>query len=139
MWAARNTGKSDRLGRLLQYPRKGLNRRCQTGEAEHPDAVLLAHPECRIEVLEIADHVTSTSGMLRYAQASDAKEFIVGTEMGLMHRLRMENPGKKFWPSERHDLSEHEKDNAQKRTQGLSGKYLCRQSPEEIRVPAKRA
>jgi quinolinate synthase len=48
----------------------------------------MAHPECRPEVLELADHVTSTSGMLRFAKASSAKEFIVGTEIGLMHRLK---------------------------------------------------
>jgi len=65
---------------------------------EHPGAMLLAHPECRMEVLELADHVTSTSGMLRYAASSDAEEFIVGTEIGLMYRLRKENPGKTFHP-----------------------------------------
>ena len=44
---------------------------------EHPYALLIAHPECRLEVLELADHVTSTSGMLRFAKSSDAKEFII--------------------------------------------------------------
>jgi quinolinate synthase len=66
--------------------------------AAHPDAVVLAHPECRLEVLEAADHVTSTSGMLRYAKSSEAKEFIVGTEVGLIFRLRKENPDKIFYP-----------------------------------------
>lgn len=65
---------------------------------EHPGAVVMAHPECRLEVLELADHVTSTSGMLRYAGQSDAKEFIVGTEVGLLYRLRKENPEKVFHP-----------------------------------------
>lgn len=65
---------------------------------EHPDALLMAHPECRLEVLELADHVTSTSGMLRYARQSDHKEFIVGTEVGLLYRLRKENPDKVFHP-----------------------------------------
>jgi len=65
---------------------------------KHPNAVVMAHPECRLEVLEAADCVTSTSGMLRYARESGAKEFVVGTELGLMHRLRRENPGKTFYP-----------------------------------------
>ncbi len=65
---------------------------------EHPEALLMAHPECRLEVLELADHVTSTSGMLRFARSSSAGEFIVGTEIGLMHRLRKENPDKVFHP-----------------------------------------
>jgi len=65
---------------------------------EHPDALVMAHPECRLEVLEQADHVTSTSGMLRFARESAAREFIVGTEVGLLHRLRKENPDKVFYP-----------------------------------------
>jgi quinolinate synthase len=65
---------------------------------EHPDALVLAHPECRMEVLEKADHVTSTSGMLRYARASDVKEFVIGTETGLLYKLREDSPNKKFYP-----------------------------------------
>jgi quinolinate synthase len=64
----------------------------------HPGAVLVAHPECRLEVLKLADHVTSTSGMIRFAKSSDAREFIIGTEIGLMYRLRKENPDKVFYP-----------------------------------------
>lgn len=66
-------------------------------KAEHPDALFLAHPECRTEVLELADEVLSTTGMLNYAKGSDAKEFIIGTENGLLHRLSKENPDKKFY------------------------------------------
>lgn len=65
---------------------------------EYPDALLMAHPECRLEVLELADHVTSTSGMLRFAKTSVAKRFIVGTETGIIHRLKKENPDKEFYP-----------------------------------------
>jgi len=65
---------------------------------KYPSAVVMAHPECRLEVLQAADCVTSTSGMLRYARESQAKEFIVGTEIGLLHRLRRENPEKRFYP-----------------------------------------
>lgn len=63
----------------------------------HPDAEVMAHPECRPEVLALADAVLSTSGMLRYAATSPALEFIVVTEEGLMHGLEKAAPGKRFW------------------------------------------
>jgi quinolinate synthase len=62
----------------------------------HPDALLVVHPECRPEVVAMADAVLSTSGMYSYCRRSTAKEFVVGTEMGILYRLRKENPGKKF-------------------------------------------
>jgi len=63
---------------------------------EHPDGIFMAHPECPPEILELAHHICSTSGMYDYAHASEAKKFIVGTEMGILYRLRKENPGKEF-------------------------------------------
>jgi len=66
---------------------------------EHPDAEVLVHPECRPDVVALADKVLSTAGMLKYAAQSDAREFIIGTELGLLHRLRKENPQKKFYPA----------------------------------------
>ncbi|MGQ9497440.1 MAG: quinolinate synthase NadA [Desulfotomaculales bacterium] len=65
-------------------------------KAAHPAAAVLVHPECREEVIELADEVASTSGMLRYAANSDRREFIIGTEEGLLYRLRQECPGKEF-------------------------------------------
>jgi quinolinate synthase len=65
-------------------------------KAAHPQAVFLAHPECRPEVLDLADAIRSTSGMLEFARRSEAREFIIGTEMGILHTLRQENPGKSF-------------------------------------------
>ncbi len=62
----------------------------------HPGAPFVCHPECAPEVVEIADHVCSTSGMYKYASESDAKSFIIGTEMGILYRLKKDNPGKKF-------------------------------------------
>jgi quinolinate synthase len=62
----------------------------------HPDAVVLAHPECTTDVLNLADHIGSTSGILRFAKELPAKRFIVGTEEGLIHRLKRENPDKIF-------------------------------------------
>ena len=65
-------------------------------KAEHPDALLVVHPECPPEVVEMAAAVLSTSGIYSYCGKSDAKEFIIGTEMGILYRLRKENPGKIF-------------------------------------------
>jgi len=66
-------------------------------QAAHPKAELLMHPECRPEALEIADFIGSTAGILKRAHESPASEFIVGTESGILHRLRQENPGKIFY------------------------------------------
>ena len=65
---------------------------------EYPQAKVVVHPECRPEVIALADEVVSTGGMVRYAQREDVGEMIVGTELGIIHRLRKENPGKKFIP-----------------------------------------
>jgi quinolinate synthase len=64
----------------------------------HPDAVILVHPECRPEVIDLADHVASTSGIIRYVCESPKKEFIIGTEIGILHRLRKDCPAKKCYP-----------------------------------------
>jgi len=61
------------------------------------NAEFIAHPECRPEVLNMADHICSTAGMFKYAKSSDAKEFIIGTERGMLHKLNIENPEKKFY------------------------------------------
>jgi quinolinate synthase len=71
-------------------------REAVAAKAAHPGAVLMVHPECRPEVIDLADRVLSTSGMLAFARASDAPAFLVGTEEGILHRLRRENPGKAF-------------------------------------------
>ena len=62
----------------------------------HPGAVALVHPECPPATVAAADHALSTGGMLRLVKNSEAKEFIVGTEYGILHRMRKENPGKIF-------------------------------------------
>lgn len=65
---------------------------------EYPQAKVVVHPECRPEVIALADEVLGTGGMCRYAQRDEVREMIVGTELGIMHRLRKENPGKRFIP-----------------------------------------
>jgi len=66
---------------------------------KHPGAVALAHPECRPEVTAVADEVLSTGGMLRYAHTAQADIMIIATEIGILHRLKKENPGKTFVPA----------------------------------------
>ncbi|MQN02300.1 MAG: quinolinate synthase NadA [Lachnospiraceae bacterium] len=64
-----------------------------------PDAPVLVHPECKPEVVAEADFVGSTSGIIKYATESDQKEFIVATELGVMHELKKRNPDKTFYPA----------------------------------------
>lgn len=64
--------------------------------ADHPDALFMAHPECTPEVLALADHICSTSGMYTFAKENPARKFIVGTENGVLWRLKLENPEKEF-------------------------------------------
>ena len=64
----------------------------------HPGAVVLVHPECRPEVIDLADHVASTSGIIREVCSSGSREFIIGTEVGILYRLNKECPGKICYP-----------------------------------------
>ena len=66
--------------------------------AAHPEALLLVHPECRPEVVEQADYVGSTTGIMAYAEKSDAKEFIIGTENSIVEHLSYACPEKRFYP-----------------------------------------
>lgn len=68
----------------------------------HPGAEVIAHPECNPEVLAISDHICSTAGMFKYCKSASAKEFIIATEMGLLYRLRKENPTKSFYLATEH-------------------------------------
>ena len=63
---------------------------------EHPDALFICHPECAPEVTALADHACSTSGMYDYCRTSPARKFIIGTEAGILYRLRNDNPEKEF-------------------------------------------
>jgi len=107
---------------------------------EHPDAVLVVHPECPPEVQDMADQITSTSGMLRFCRESNHREFIIGTEEGILHRLRKESPGKKFYILNKEMVCPN-----MKRTKldsvlrALEKMEHVIKVPEEIRIPAKRA
>lgn len=66
---------------------------------EYPQAKVIVHPECRPEVIALADEVLSTSGIIKFGQKTEAKEVIVGTEIGIIHQLNKGSPGKKFIPA----------------------------------------
>ncbi|MDR0542344.1 MAG: quinolinate synthase NadA [Dysgonamonadaceae bacterium] len=72
---------------------------------EYPDALVLAHPECKTVILKIADFVSSTSALLNYSIKSPAKTFIVATESGILHEMREKNPAKTFIPAPPNDSS----------------------------------
>jgi quinolinate synthase len=102
-WVARETGRSNIIlwNGWCPVHHDMTAEEIRAVRAEHPGAVVMAHPECRREVLELADAVRSTSGMLRYPETSDAHTFIVATETGLLHRLRQLYPDREFVPATR--------------------------------------
>ncbi len=105
---------------------------------EHPNAEVLAHPECRREVLDISDKVFSTTGMLNYARESDAKEFIIATENGMLHRLEKENPDKSFYvASEFAVCPEMKAINLHTLLQSLELNQYQITVPEDVRAKAK--
>lgn len=94
--------------RVLKRPMILWNGYCPTHERflvehlrlareKHPEAKLVMHPEAPLAALDMADAIGSTSGILRYCRESNAREFLIGTEIGMLHRLRKENPGKTFY------------------------------------------
>jgi len=107
---------------------------------EYPEAKVMVHPECHPEVIALADEVLSTSGMCRFAGETDAEDIIVGTEIGIIHRLRKENPGKRFIPvSEQAICPRMKLINLEKIFWSLEDMAPVVKVPEEIQIKAKRA
>ncbi|MFO8101063.1 MAG: quinolinate synthase NadA [Dehalococcoidia bacterium] len=105
---------------------------------ENPGAKVVVHPECTAEVIKLADEVGSTSGILRYAVRDDVQELIVGTEIGIIHRLRKENPGKKFIPiSEQAICPDMKLITLEKVLRSLEDLSPEVKVPEDIRLKAK--
>ncbi len=104
----------------------------------HPRAEVLVHPECRPAVIDLADHVFSTSGMGRHVHNSSSKEFIIGTEVGMIYRLKKDNPGKEFYPlSEKAVCQNMKKTNLEKVLRALLTLEPRVTVPEEIAAKAK--
>jgi len=107
---------------------------------EYPQAKVVIHPECRPEVIALADEVLSTGGMCRYARRNDVREMVVGTEIGIIHRLRKENPGKKFIPASEQAICPRMKlITLEKVLWSLEEMAPEVKVPEEIRLKAKAA
>ena len=108
--------------------------------AAHPEAVVMVHPECSEEVRNAADKALSTGGMCAFAKESDAQEFIVGTECGILHRLEKENPTKRFYYAGSNIVCQDmKKITLEKLRDCLAGMKEEVVVPEEIAVKAKRA
>ncbi|MFC1942141.1 quinolinate synthase NadA [Chloroflexota bacterium] len=107
---------------------------------EYPQAKVVAHPECRPEVIALADEALSTSGICRYAGREDVSELIVGTEVEIIHRLTKENPGKKFIPASKKAVCPNMKlITLEKIVMSLEEMSPVIKVPEEIRLKAKAA
>ncbi|HVS94775.1 MAG TPA: quinolinate synthase NadA [Mucilaginibacter sp.] len=102
----------------------------------HPEAELLAHPECEEVILKMADYIGSTTGLLKYASKSESKEFIVATESGIIHQMERTNPGKVFIPAPPNNQCACNDCPHMKRNT-LEKLYLCMKNEmPEITVPA---
>jgi quinolinate synthase len=107
---------------------------------EHPQAVVLAHPECNEPVKELADELLSTSQMLTFARESPAKEFIIATEIGILHTLKKQNPDAQFIPaSGRAVCPNMKKITLDKIVASLEDMQYEVTVPEDIRVRAKQS
>lgn len=106
--------------------------------ADHPDGELLVHPECRPEVIDLADYVHSTSGMIRHICASDKVDFIIGTEPGIIHQIEKQCPGKRVYPlSEKAVCMNMKKTSLEKVLQSLETLTPQMVVPEEIAARAR--
>ncbi len=107
---------------------------------EYPQAKAIVHPECRPEVIALADEVLSTGGMCRFARETEVEEIIVGTEIGIIYRLRKENPNKKFIPASEQAICPNMKQiTLEKILWSLEDMAFEVKVPEAIRLKAKGA
>ena len=110
----------------------------------HPNAKVIAHPECEDPVLRLADYIGSTTGLLKYAKESDANEFIVVTETGILHQMQKQAPDKTFIPAPPNNACACN-DCPHMKLNTLEKLYLCMEyeqpeitMDEAIRIAAKR-
>ena len=112
----------------------------QKARQAHPDAVFMAHPECRPEILEVADVIASTSGMIRHAGQTSSRSFIVGTEVGLLYPLSKTYPDKTFYPASEKMICKNMKKitlaDIVRSLETMEGEVKV---PEDIRRPAVKA
>lgn len=141
LWVAAHTRK-----RMVLYPgfcitHKRLSaKQVESARNLHPEALVVVHPECTPDVTALADAVLSTSQMIRFCKESSASEFLIGTEMGLIHRLKRENPDKTFHlVSNALICPNMKKTTLDSVVETMQSKLNLIVVPEEIRLKAKRA
>jgi quinolinate synthase len=138
---ARNTGKKMTLwpGYCPTHVRI-LPEDITDRKREYPKAKVVVHPECKPDVIDLADEALSTSGIIRYAAREDVQELIVGTEVEILHRLNKENPGKTFIPASKKaicpDMKKITLDKIMASLETMTPEVSV---PEEIRVRARGA
>ncbi len=109
-------------------------------KSEHPEAEVVVHPECTPDVIALADHVASTTGILKYVNSSNSKEFAIGTEIGILHRMKKENPGKTFMPvTPLSDCPNMKLNTLEKLLWSLEDIQFVVTVPEEIAIEARKA
>ncbi len=109
-------------------------------KSEHPDAEVVVHPECTPDVIALSDHVASTTGILKYVNNSDSKEFVIGTEIGILHRMKKENPEKTFMPiTPLSDCPNMKLNTLEKLLWSLEDLQFVVTVPEDIAVEARKA
>jgi quinolinate synthase len=109
-------------------------------KSEHPAAEVVVHPECTPDVIALADHVASTTGILKYVNSSNSKEFAIGTEIGILHRMKKENPDKTFMPvTPLSDCPNMKLNTLEKLLWSLEDIQFVVTVPEEIAVEARKA
>ena len=115
-------------------------REVQAMKQAHPEALFLVHPECRPDVVDLADYVGSTTGIMDYAKQSNAREFIIGTENSIVQHLSFECPEKKFYPVSKdcfcHNMKITTLADVYQCVRGTGGDEIV--LDEEVRVAAKR-
>ncbi|MFH1422367.1 MAG: quinolinate synthase NadA [Planctomycetota bacterium] len=116
-----------------------LIQRIDKAKQEHPKAEVLVHPECKPDVIQAADKVLSTNAMCRYVKGALSSEFIIGTETGIIHRLKKENPFKHFFPASEYSVCPNmKKINLEKILWALEDMDCKVIVEEEIRIKAKK-
>jgi quinolinate synthase len=109
-------------------------------KSEHPESEVVVHPECTPDVIALADHVASTTGILKYVNSSNSKEFVIGTEIGILHRMKKENPDKTFMPvTPLSDCPNMKLNTLEKLLWSLEDLQYVVTVPEEIAVKARKA
>jgi len=137
-WVAKKTGRDLVLWNGACMVHEIFSREKITKlKARHPMAKFIAHPECEDAVLKMADHIGSTTGLLKYTINSDAQEFIVATESGIIHQMEKANPGKTFIPAPPNNNCACNDCPYMKRNT-LEKLYLClKNETPEVTVPAE--